>query len=443
MTGANIVILGFPSLPLLNPNPPNVLSHAEHLPPMQDIDTNRKACEECSRRRRRCDRQDPCGNCVRWKKTCVAQWKENVPPSNTNPPFPSGPTQSGHMLALPNNAIGGELSALLLQCCAEHSDKTQSDESGWCNSANVVKRHNIEDAVDILDRLARNPTLLRQLNDTALRRVFGSLACINRQYLDNTNPTRVHYSDSGGSIDTSSTSASQIGLIPPHLHTATSQPQLNLGQIPEPQHVAEYRVPHPDSTVSPSPLALPSQPQAISNSTTSGDRPDNNRLPPAIAFLVNPTPTAVQPRDIGDATSMDSGAAEVAIRPEKRPRSDTDMLSGMLVDRCSPIAPHIAQQPKIPLSQPYASHLSKLRKGLQDLLAMIRNSSVVTHSPDFLVAPFQVMESDITFVQQPGGSYQTDLIPSTNLYIVVQEEHKFFPPVKCMPTQLGTAIRCT
>lgn len=113
----------------------------------------------------------------------------------------------------------------------------------------------------------------------------------------------------------------------------------------------------------------------------------------------------------------------------------------MLVDRCSPIAPHIAQQSKIPLSQPSASHLGKLPEGLQSLLAMIRSSSVVTHSPDFLVAPFQAMESDITFVRQPGGSYQTDLIPTTNLYIVIQEEYKFFPRAKCIPTQLGTIIR--
>lgn len=133
--------------------------------------------------------------------------------------------------------------------------------------------------------------------------------------------------------DTSSTSTSQAGSIPPHVHTATSQTQLNLSQIPEPQHVAEYRVPHPDSTVSPSPLALPSRSQAISSSTTSGDRSDNNRLPPAITFLVNPTPTAMQPRDIDgrrlDATSTDSGVAEVAVRLGKRPRSDTDMLNGM------------------------------------------------------------------------------------------------------------------
>lgn len=87
---------------------------------------------------------------------------------------------------------------LLLQCCVEHSDKIQSDGSSWRNSANVVNRHNIEDVVAILDRLAQNPTPLRQLNDDVLKQIFGSLACINRQYLYNTNPARVHHGDSGG-----------------------------------------------------------------------------------------------------------------------------------------------------------------------------------------------------------------------------------------------------
>ncbi|KAH6651423.1 hypothetical protein F5144DRAFT_85569 [Chaetomium tenue] len=121
--------------------------------------------------------------------------------SNATLPFPSNPTQSGHtsdpLLALPDN--GDELSQLLLQCCAVHSGKTQLDGSAWRNSANVVKRHNIGDVVNILDKVARNPRLLRQFNDNDLQQVFGSLACVNRQYLRNAEPGHARvYNDYSG-----------------------------------------------------------------------------------------------------------------------------------------------------------------------------------------------------------------------------------------------------
>jgi hypothetical protein len=91
------------------------------------------------------------------------------------------------------------VSQLLLQCCAEHSDKTQFDGSAWRNNANVVKRHNIEDVASILDRLAENAKLLRKIKNNVLQQVFKSLACVNRQYLHNTkpDPARVHNGDSG------------------------------------------------------------------------------------------------------------------------------------------------------------------------------------------------------------------------------------------------------
>jgi hypothetical protein len=81
-------------------------------------------------------------------------------------------------------------------------------------------------------------------------------------------------------------------------------------------------------------------------------------------------------------------------------------------------------------------------KGLQDLLGMINGSTVITHSSDSLAASFRAMESDITFVRQPGDYYQTDLLPSMNLYVVVRQDQKFFPPFKCIPTHLGTLILC-
>lgn len=148
------------------------------------------------------------------------------------------------MLALPNNAIAEDLSRLLLRCCTEHSEKTQLDSSVWRNSADVAKRHNIEDVIDILDQLERNPSFVRQLSDDVLQYIFGSLAYVNRQHLHNTRPdaARVYNGDSRErgigkrtfynahtspltqivGPGTSSTSTSRVGLDRPHLYTATS-----------------------------------------------------------------------------------------------------------------------------------------------------------------------------------------------------------------------------
>lgn len=218
--------------------------------------------------------------------------------------------------------------------------------------------------------------------------------------------------------DISSTSTSQAGAIPPHLHTATSQPsQPSLGQTLAPHiHIAEDRGPHPRSTVSPSPLALPSRPQGVSSTTTFGDQSDNDILantpPPPRPFPVTPAdaaPTAMQSRDINrsqlDATSTDFGIA-AAVRPGKRQRSDTDT----------------------------SDSIHEIRKGLQRLLSLLSTSTVVTHSSNSLAAPFRAIKSDIIFWRQPDDSYQTDLIPSTNFYVAVQKNTKFFPPFKCMST---------
>jgi hypothetical protein len=127
-------------------------------------------------------------------------------------------------------------------------------------------------------------------------------------------------------------------------HNAPQPNQPSLGQtLTSHLHDTEHPGPYPDSTVSLPPVVFPSRPQAISNSTASGERSDDtlantppSPLPPPTTFPGTPAdaaPPAMLSPDVGrsqlDTTSTDlASMAETAVRPEKRQRLDTDTLDG-------------------------------------------------------------------------------------------------------------------